>query len=124
MRRLRLAVALGLAINVGVLIGRGSAEDAPPPPPPPTPLEALFTPLREKIITLPPFLGETDVKLNIRSYYFNRTNPNGTVNEAKNMDTGATHTPAEFKADKVKKPRVQRKPRALVTGMRVRPPVS
>ena len=29
--------------------------------------------------------------------------PGGTVNEAKNMDSGATHTPAEFKADAKKK---------------------
>jgi len=27
---------------------------------------------------------------------------NGKVNEAKNMKTGKTHTPAEFKADKLK----------------------
>jgi hypothetical protein len=27
----------------------------------------------------------------------------GKVNEAKNLKTGATHTPAEFKADKKKK---------------------
>ncbi len=26
--------------------------------------------------------------------------PGGTVDEAKNMKTGATHTPAEFKADR------------------------
>src|SRR5262245_2256125 len=82
MRRLLLTVALSLAINVGVWIGRGSADDAPPPPPPPTPLEALFTPLREKIVSYPPFIGDTDLKLHIRSYYFNRTNPNETVNEA------------------------------------------
>lgn len=29
--------------------------------------------------------------------------PSGAVNEAKNLKTGATHTPAEFKADKRKK---------------------
>lgn len=29
--------------------------------------------------------------------------PGGKVNEAKNLKTGATHTPAEFKADKKKK---------------------
>lgn len=28
--------------------------------------------------------------------------PSGRVNEAKNMATGATHTPAEFKADRKK----------------------
>lgn len=29
--------------------------------------------------------------------------PGGKVNEAKNLKTGATHTPAEFKADAKKK---------------------
>lgn len=28
--------------------------------------------------------------------------PSGAVNEAKNLKTGATHTPAEFKADRKK----------------------
>ena len=37
--------------------------------------------------------------------------PGGMVNEAKNMDTGATHTPAEFRADAAAKPRLPRKPR-------------
>lgn len=37
--------------------------------------------------------------------------PSGKVNEAKNMKTGATHTPAEFKADakKAAKKRAARK---------------
>lgn len=29
--------------------------------------------------------------------------PSGTVNEAKNLKTGATHTPAEFQADRRRK---------------------
>lgn len=29
--------------------------------------------------------------------------PSGRVNEAKNMKTGATHTPAEFRADRKKR---------------------
>lgn len=29
--------------------------------------------------------------------------PGGTVNEAKNLESGATHTPAEFAADRKKK---------------------
>ena len=58
------------------------ADDAPPPPPQPTPLEALFVPARQAISTLPPFLADTDLKLHVRSYYFNRTNPDDTVNEA------------------------------------------
>jgi hypothetical protein len=58
------------------------ADDAPPPPPQPTQLEALFIPAKQAISTLPPFLGNTDLKLHVRSYYFNRTNPDDTVNEA------------------------------------------
>jgi hypothetical protein len=57
------------------------AEDDPPPPPAP-PLERLFEPLRESMKNLPPFLRDTDLKIHFRTYYFNRTNPNGTENEA------------------------------------------
>ena len=32
----------------------------------------------------------------------------GTVNEAKNLSTGAVHTPAEFKQDKLKRRMMQR----------------
>ena len=39
-------------------------------------------PREQAISTLPPFLGDTDLKVHFRSYYFNRTNPNDTVNEA------------------------------------------
>ena len=68
----------------GAWVASVSADDAPPPPPPPTPLETLFLPLKEELrkSSLPPFLKDTDVKLQFRSYYFNRTNPNDTVNEA------------------------------------------
>ena len=34
---------------------------------------------------------------------------NGKVNEAKNMKTGKTHTPAEFKADKLKSNKLKSK---------------
>jgi outer membrane OprD family porin len=57
-------------------------EDAPPPPPQPTLLEALFLPEKRAISKLPPFLGDTDLKVHFRSYYFNRTNTDDTVNEA------------------------------------------
>ena len=78
------ALALGLSVVILTLVpsGRAWADDAPPPPPPPTPPEALFIPLREQISTLPPFLGDTDLKLHFRSYYFNRTKPDDTINEA------------------------------------------
>jgi outer membrane porin, OprD family. len=39
-------------------------------------------PAKQAISTLPPFLGDTDLKVHFRSYYFNRTNPDDTVNEA------------------------------------------
>jgi hypothetical protein len=58
-----------------------SAEDAPPPPPG-APLERLFAPLKEQFKGLPPFLGDTDLKVHFRSYYFNRTKPDDTKNEA------------------------------------------
>ena len=75
---------LPLMLALGVLLASAPAwaDDAPPPPPPPTPLEALFIPLRDKVRTLPPFLGDTDLKVQFRSYYFNRENPNDTNNEA------------------------------------------
>ena len=65
---------------VGPGVGRGG--DAPPPPPLPAPLDVLFQPVREMLKPLPPFLADTDLKVNFRSYYFNRTKPDDTVNEA------------------------------------------
>jgi hypothetical protein len=80
----RFAMMLGLILLVASAAWRGPAwaDDAPPPPPQPTPLEALFLPLRELIKPLPPFLGDTDLKVHYRSYYFNRTKPDDTANEA------------------------------------------
>jgi hypothetical protein len=64
--------------------GSARGEDAPVPPPRPTPLEALFVPLREGLRTssLPPFLRDTDLRVHFRSYYFNRTKPDESENEA------------------------------------------
>jgi hypothetical protein len=78
------AMRLGLILLVALAAGRGPAwaDDAPPPPPQPAPLEALFLPLRELIKPLPPFLGDTDLKVHYRSYYFNRMKPDDTTNEA------------------------------------------
>jgi hypothetical protein len=77
------AMRLGLILLVALAAGRGPAwaDDAPPPPPQPAPLEALFLPLRELIKPLPPFLGDTDLKVHYRSYYFNRMKPDDTANE-------------------------------------------
>jgi len=81
-RRFALTLGVALPIAAGMWPGPASAEDAPGPPPLLTPLEKLFLPLKEKVATLPPFLGDTDVKLHFRSYYFNRTKPDDTQNEA------------------------------------------
>jgi outer membrane OprD family porin len=63
--------------------GSASAEDAPPPPPAP-PMERLFAPLKEELqqSSLPHFLKDTDLTVHFRSYYFNRTKPDDTINEA------------------------------------------
>jgi outer membrane OprD family porin len=58
-----------------------SADDAPPPPPAP-PLERLFAPLKEQMTGLPAVLRDADLKAHFRTYYFNRTRPDDTVNEA------------------------------------------
>jgi hypothetical protein len=68
---------IGLVASVCV----AAAEDDPPPPPKP-PLVALFAPLKESMKDLPPFLRDTDLRIQFRSYYFNRENPNGSENEA------------------------------------------
>ncbi len=76
------ALGLGLLVVSTTWSGLASADDAPPPPPQPTPLEALFQPVREMLKPLPPFLSDTDLKVHFRTYYFNRTKPDDTVNEA------------------------------------------
>ena len=64
-------------------IALARADDAPPPPPVLAPLETLFIPVKEAMAKLqPPFLGDTDLKAHFRSYYFNRTKPDDTHNEA------------------------------------------
>ena len=83
MRRSSLTLGVGLLITWAAWSGPVSAEDAPPPPYAP-PLEKLFAPLKEEIqkSSLPPFLKDTDLKVHFRTYYFNRTKPDDTVNEA------------------------------------------
>lgn len=46
------------------------------------PLEALVLPVKKTISVLPPFLANTDLKVHFRTYYFNRTRPDDTQNEA------------------------------------------
>ena len=82
LRWLPRALGLGLLLASATCVGPAAADDAPPPPLQPTPLEALFQPVREMLKPLPPFLADTDLKVHFRTYYFNRTNPNDTENEA------------------------------------------
>ena len=79
-RALGFCFALLIAVASCALPAR--ADDAPAPPPLPSPLEALFAPVREQLRPYTPFIGDTDLRVHFRSYYFNRTNPNETVNEA------------------------------------------
>jgi len=58
-----------------------SAEDAPPPPLTPF-LERMIPGLKEERETLPPFFRDADFTLHLRTYYFNRTKPDDSVNEA------------------------------------------
>jgi hypothetical protein len=77
-----LVCGLGLLVTLAAGWQTGWAEDAPPPPPPIPPMEKVFEPLKDKITPLPPFIGDTDIKAHFRTYYFNRTRPDDTKNEA------------------------------------------
>src|SRR5215813_6189899 len=87
-RRRRPTQWMSAAFVLMWLVGRfgwlptASADDAPPPPPLPSPLEALFQPAKQALAPLPPFLSDTDFHLHYRSYYLNRMQPSGAVNEA------------------------------------------
>src|SRR5262245_56952030 len=78
-----LSVALALVFLVGACWWPhpASAEDSPPPPLAPF-LERVIPGLKEERETLPPFLRDADLTLHLRTYYFNRTKPDDTVNEA------------------------------------------
>jgi outer membrane OprD family porin len=82
-QRCRFVLMAALVAGTVGWCGSVSAEDAPPPPPSP-PLEKLFAPLKEELekTNLPPFLKDTDLKVHFRTYYFNRTKPDDSVNEA------------------------------------------
>ena len=58
-----------------------SAEDSPPPPLSPF-LERMIPGFKEERETLPPFFRDADLTLHLRTYYFNRTKPDESVNEA------------------------------------------
>jgi hypothetical protein len=78
----RACLALVLLFASLTSIRPAAADDAPPPPPAP-PIERLFAPAKEAMKDLPPFLRDTNLRLQWRSYYFNRENPeDGSENEA------------------------------------------
>src|SRR5512145_2230264 len=83
-RPVRVLLGVGALLVMAMGPQSARAEDSPPPPPLPSPLEALFLPLKDRLqaSTLPPFIKDTDLKVNFRSYYFNRTQPSDTQNEA------------------------------------------
>jgi len=84
LRTLALVLLLVALMWVGPWLSQASAQgggDAPPPPLAPT-SERLFPQLHDARETLPPFLRDADVTLHLRTYYFNRTKPDDTVNEA------------------------------------------
>jgi hypothetical protein len=59
------------------------SPDAPPSPPPQMGLlETGFPALREAMSELPPFFRDTDLKVRLRTFYFNRQNDNDTASEA------------------------------------------
>jgi hypothetical protein len=79
--RLPIAFALTLLMWVAWWPVAASAEDAPPPPLAPF-FERLVPDLKEERQTLPPFFRDADLTLHLRTYYFNRTKPDESVNEA------------------------------------------
>jgi hypothetical protein len=84
MRRARKLTALTvLTAALAAWVSAASAEDAPPPPPGP-PLERLFAPVREELKNqkLNPFFADMDLRAHFRTYYFNRTKPDESINES------------------------------------------
>ena len=73
-------LALALPMCTGGPIA-ALAEDSPPPPLAPFG-ERVIPGLKEARETLPPFFRDADFILHLRTYYFNRTKPDDTVNEA------------------------------------------
>jgi outer membrane porin, OprD family len=79
-----LALGFITLMSAGPWVNQVSAQgggDAPPPPLAPT-SERIFPQLHDFRETLPPFLRDADFTLHLRTYYFNRTKPDDTSNEA------------------------------------------
>ena len=85
-RRIRtLAIALTFVplMWVGPWLSQASAGDGDAPPPPLAPTsERIFPHLHDFRETLPPFFRDADFTLHLRTYYFDRTKPDDSVNEA------------------------------------------
>lgn len=58
------------------------AKPGPSPWPFPGITDSLHSSLHDELEELPPFFRDAKVVLRLRTFYFNRTNPNGTINEA------------------------------------------
>jgi hypothetical protein len=57
-------------------------DQAPPPERPPPLLRRYVPEIQERLEKLPPFIRDTDLNLHFRTFYFDRTNPDDSVNEA------------------------------------------
>ena len=73
---------MGVALLAWLGGSLGTRAEADEDQPKPTAMERLFPSLKEDMKDLPAFLRDTDFTLYLRSYYFNRENPDGTENEA------------------------------------------
>jgi hypothetical protein len=77
---LALALLAGALAWVGGTFGSRAEADEDQPRPPA--MELLFPNLKESTKDLPAFLRDTDLRLYLRLYYFDRENPDDTKNEA------------------------------------------
>ena len=76
----RAALFVGVAILALLVSPLSSRADEDQPRP--AAMERLFPGLDERLKDLPAFFRDTDATVYLRSYYFNRENPDGTENEA------------------------------------------
>src|SRR5215831_1389423 len=81
MHGISIALALTLLAWASWWPHPASAEDAPPPPLAPF-FERVIPGFKEEREALPPFFRDADLTLHLRTYYFNRTKPDESVNEA------------------------------------------
>jgi outer membrane porin, OprD family len=70
------------AFDTALLAAPASQPGAGAPEPDLPWLRAWFPELRQRVDTLPPFLRDSKFNVHLRTYYFNRENPNESKNEA------------------------------------------